>query len=344
MSTKKHSKFMRMISIISALSLSLCLLAACTTETKPSTSDNPAPDSSSSNQVETKVVQHQKGETKIPVNPQRLVDISGSAEELMILGIPFIASANTSMYDGTTVPGHLREYFDENGVEVVGNYSGMTDINVERIVELKPDLILMNMYSEKIYDQLNQIAPTIMMNDDYNYVQWRSRFQDLGDWFNKRDTVDEWLAEYDATAAELSAQIQEVVGDETFAVLERNTVAFGSYYIYGVTAGPGEIIFSDLKLNHTEITPEDTWANVVDLESLATVDADHIIFTSDDGTLGELEDNPVWQNLKAVKNGNVYLGNNETQYNLSYTPEGKLMYMQLLTDAILNHTNIQDAN
>lgn len=140
-----------------------------------------------------------------------------------------------------------------------------------------------------------------MMNDDYNYVQWRSRFQDLGDWFNKRDTVDEWLAEYDATAAELSAQIQEVVGDETFAVLERNTVAFGSYYIYGVTAGPGEIIFSDLKLNHTEITPEDTWANVVDLESLATVDADHIIFTSDDGTLGELEDNPVWQNLKAVK-------------------------------------------
>lgn len=183
-----------------------------------------------------------------------------------------------------------------------------------------------------------------MMNDDYNYVQWRSRFQDLGDWFNKRDTVDEWLAEYDATAAELSAQIQEVVGDETFAVLERNTVAFGSYYIYGVTAGPGEIIFSDLKLNHTEITPEDTWANVVDLESLATVDADHIIFTSDDGTLGELEDNPVWQNLKAVKNGNVYLGSNETQYNLSYTPEGKLMYMQLLADAILNHTNIQDAN
>lgn len=154
MNPKNHSKFMRMISIISTLSLSLCLLAACTTETKPSASDNPAPDSSSSNQVETKVVQHQKGETEIPVNPQRLVDISGSAEELMILGIPFIASANTSMYDGTTVPGHLQEYFDENGVEVVGNYSGMTDINVERIAELKPDLILMNMYAKKYMTSL----------------------------------------------------------------------------------------------------------------------------------------------------------------------------------------------
>lgn len=47
---------------------------------------------------------------------------------------------------------------------------------------------------------------------------------------------------------------------------------------------------------------------------------------------------------KGSENGNVYLGSNETQYNLSYTPEGKLMYMQLLADAILNHTNIQDAN
>lgn len=80
---------------------------------------------------------------------------------------------------------------------------------------------------------------------------------------------------------------------------------------------------------------------VVDLEYLAKVDADHIIFTSNDGTLGELADNPVWQNLKAVKNGNVYLGDNETQYNLSYTSQGKLIYMEMLADAIKEHRNIE---
>ena len=47
------------------------------------------------------------------------------------------------------------------GIETVGNWSGMTDINIERIVELEPDLIIMNMYSEKIYDQLKDIAPTL---------------------------------------------------------------------------------------------------------------------------------------------------------------------------------------
>ena len=135
--------------------------------------------------------------------------------------------------------------------------------------------------------------------------------------------------------------MKEHVGNETFAVLERNSVAFGSYYIYGVSAGPGEIVFKDLNLNRTDITPADTWAHVVDLESLAAVDADHIIFTSDDGTLGELEGNAVWNSLKAVKNKNVYLGRNSLQYDLAYTAAGKLVYMEKLANAIIEKHNIE---
>ena len=206
------------------------------------------------------------------------------------------------MFDGVTIPEHLKESFDSHGIETVRKWSGMTDINIERIVELQPDLIIMNAYSEKIYDQLCEIAPTVMLTDDYSYVQWRNRFLELGEWFDKEDVVEDWLKEYDDKAINLSTKVKEHVGNETFAVLERNSVAFGSYYIYGVSAGPGEIVFKDLNLNRTDITPADTWANVVDLESLAAVDADHIIFTSDDGTLGELEGNAVWNSLKAVKN------------------------------------------
>lgn len=324
---------MRKSKFIPVLMTVMVLLSACG---GTGTDQNPQEQGS-----ETKVVTHMKGETEIPINPQRLVDLSGSAEELDTLGIPYIACAQTSMFDGITVPSHLKDSFDERGIETVGNWSGMTDINIERIVELEPDLIIMNMYSEKIYDQLKDIAPTIMLTDDYNYVKWRDRFLELGDWFEKRDIAEKWLADYDAKAEELSNEIKEIVGDETFTVLESNTVYLGSYYIYGVTAGPGEIIFTDLKLNHTDLTPTDKWADVVDLEYLAKVDADHIIFTSNDGTLGELADNPVWQNLKAVKNGNVYLGDNETQYNLSYTSQGKLIYMEMLADAIKEHRNIE---
>lgn len=290
---------------------------------------------------ETKVITHRKGETRVPTVPKRLIDLSGSAEELDILGIPYIACAQTSMFDGVTVPSHLKDSFDERGIETVGNWSGMTDINIERIVELKPDLIIMNIYSEKIYEQLSEIAPTIMLTDDYDYVKWRDRFLELGGWFDKCDIAQKWLADYDARAKELSQELLAIVGDETFAVLESNTVYLGSYYVYGITAGPGEIVFTDLKLNRSALTPTDKWADVVDLEYLARIDADHIIFTSNDGSLGDLKDSPVWNNLKAVKNGNVYLGDNETQYNLSYTSRGKLIYMEMLADAIKEHRNIK---
>ena len=49
---------------------------------------------------------------------------------------------------------------------------------------------------------------------------------------------------------------------------------------------------------------------------------------------------PTWQNLKAVKNGNVYCGLNEMQYDLAFTPNGKLMYMEQMVNAIINHENI----
>lgn len=288
-----------------------------------------------------RTVEDMKGTAEIPLDPQRIVDVSGSADELIILGVPFIASANTSMFDGVTVPDYLQPYFAENGVEVVGNYSGASgDLNLEKIAELKPDFIIMNIRHEKVYEQLKAIAPTVMLTDDINFVNWRGRFAQLGEWFGKQDVAVEWLAAYDAKAAELSAKVKEAVGDETFAVLEANSVHFGSYYVYR-TGGPGELIYDAMRLAPSSGVPEGTWGKVVDAEYFAKIDADHIFFFSDDGQVGETGDSPAWQSLKAVQRGNVYCGLNDTQYNMAYTPNGKLIYMEKLADAVINHTNVQ---
>ncbi|MDR1359004.1 MAG: ABC transporter substrate-binding protein [Coriobacteriales bacterium] len=289
---------------------------------------------------DTITVEDMKGTVEIPVDPQGLVDVSGSADELIIMGIPFIASANTSMYDGVTVPAYLQDYFTANKVETVGNYGGTTDLNLEKIAELKPDLIIMNIRHEKVYDQLKAIAPTVMLSDDINFINWRGRFQQLGEWFGKEDRVSAWLADYDSTAAELSAQVKGIVGDATFAVIEANSVHFGSYYVYR-EAGPGELLFSEMKLTPSAGVPEGVWGEVVDAEYFSNIDADHVFFFSDDGQLGETGDMPTWQNLKAVQNGNVYLGLNNEQYDMAYTPNGKLLYMEKLANAIINHTNVE---
>ena len=289
----------------------------------------------------TVTVEDMKGSVEIPADPQRIVDVAGLTDELIILDMPLIASANTSMFDGVSVPDYLKEYFTENDIEVVGNYSGASgDLNLEKITELKPDLIIMNMRHEKVYEQLKAIAPTVMIDDDINYVNWRGRFEQLGEWFGKEDVVTNWLDDYDAKAEELSKKVKAVVGDETFAVLEANSVHFGSYYVYR-TGGPGEIIYDELKLTPSSGVPEDVWGEVVDAEYFSRIDADHIFFFSDDGKVGDTGNSPTWQNMKAVKDGNIYYGENEEQYNMAYTANGKLLYMEKLARAIINHSNVE---
>lgn len=334
------------------LMIPICLmlvtaLAACSPAVDHSQTSESTPSAQTAEPAgqtgDTITVEDMKGQVEIPVNPQRIVDVSGLADELIILDMPFIASANTSMYDGITVPDYLQEYFTNNKIEIVGNYSGAAasgDLNLEKIVELKPDLIIMNIRHDKVYEQLKGIAPTVMINDDISYVNWRGRFQQLGQWFGKEDAVTQWLADYDAKAAELSAKVKETVGEETFAVVEANSVHFGSYYVYR-TGGPGELIYDELKLAPSNGVPENVWGEVVDAEYFSKIDADHIFFFSDDGQIGDTGNSPVWQNLKAVKAGNVYFGKNEAQYNMAYTANGKLLYMEKLANAILDHSNVE---
>ena len=314
-------------------------MVACSNS--PDTSGTTSGEGAASDQgSEMITVEDMKGTVSIPANPQRVVDVSGSADELIILDVPFVGSANTSMFDGVTVPPNLEEYFTENNVEVVGNYSGSVgELNLEKIAELNPHLIILNIRHEKVYDQLKEIAPTVMLNDDINYVNWKGRFQQLGEWFGKEEIVTQWLEDYDKKSAEFAEKVKAVTGDETFAVIEKNSVRTGSYYVYR-TGGPGELVYDAMKLPASAGVPEGVWGEVVDAEYFSKIDADHIFFFSDDGTVGDTADLPTWQNLKAVKNGNVYCGLNEMQYDLAFTPNGKLTYMEQMANAIINHENI----
>ena len=323
-----------LLGIVMAMSMVAC-------SNSPDTSGTTSGEGAASDQgSEMITVEDMKGTVSIPANPQRVVDVSGSADELIILDVPFVGSANTSMFDGVTVPPNLEEYFTENNVEVVGNYSGSVgELNLEKIAELNPDLIIMNIRHEKVYDQLKEIAPTVMLDDDMNYVNWKGRFQQLGEWFGKEDIVTQWLEDYDKKSAEFAEKVKAVTGDETFAVIEKNSVRTGSYYVYR-TGGPGELVYDAMKLPASAGVPEGVWGEVVDAEYFSKIDADHIFFFSDDGTVGDTADLPTWQNLKAVKNGNVYCGLNEMQYDLAFTPNGKLTYMEQMANAIINHENI----
>lgn len=179
-----------------------------------------------------------------------------------------------------------------------------------------------------------------MLSDDITFVNWKGRFRQLGEWFGKEEMVTKWLDDFSAKAADLSAKIKNAVGDASFAVIEANSVHFGSYYVYR-TGGPGDLLFGELKLRPSGGVPENVWGEVVDAEYFLKIDADYLIFFSDDGGIGDTGNSPAWQNLKAVKSGQVYCGVNNKQYDMAYTPNGKWLYMEMLANAIINKTNIE---
>ena len=59
--------------------------------------------------VEMRTVTDVKGEVEIPVNPQRIVDISGASDILSILGYDVIGTANSDGYDYTKFPTYLED-------------------------------------------------------------------------------------------------------------------------------------------------------------------------------------------------------------------------------------------
>ena len=49
----------------------------------------------------------------------------------------------------------------------------MDTMDTEAILGLEPDLIIMAPRQEKIYDQLKEIAPVVMLDDEYN--DWEAK-------------------------------------------------------------------------------------------------------------------------------------------------------------------------
>ncbi|WP_341280833.1 ABC transporter substrate-binding protein [Paenibacillus sp. FSL H8-0537] len=326
---KKLTKPFSTIVFIALLIVVTACSSASNNAANPASTEASAPSASSSEQSTTKTFKHMKGETVIPAHPQRIADISGSSEELVILGHKPVITANTEFDAPTVIPEHLRESLA--GVPTAGYY-GSGELNLEAIVQSEPDLIITNIRHEKVYEQLSKIAPTIMLTDDMTYIDWRGRFTQIGDILDQKQQVADWLAAYDAKAAKLHDEIVAKTGAETFAVIEANQKTIR---IYG-TSGYGSLLFNDLKLPYAEGTPIKDWGLEIDIEGLSTINPDHIFFMYTDGSETDLVNSAIWKSKDAVKNGNVYRGSNNDQWNLSFTPLGKDMLLDQIAEMILN--------
>ncbi|WP_302569980.1 iron-hydroxamate ABC transporter substrate-binding protein [uncultured Clostridium sp.] len=272
-----------------------------------------------------------RGEVEIPANPKRIVDLSGNSDILSILGYKVVGTANSDAYDYTKFPSYLEETL--SGAKILG-YSMQDTMDVEAVMNLNPDLIVISTVQEKMYDALSEIAPTVMIQ--LEALNWKEDVRALGKVFGKEDVANEWIANYEAKAKEAGDKIKAKYGDDTTYL---SFLASGGQFFVFDGAGFGDVLYKDMGLAKPEGMPEQTDISlpVVTYEGLAAIKADYIFAIATDEDLAQLEANSIWNNLPAVKNGNVVILESSPYFNQGYSPIGREKLVDEIGD-MLNET------
>lgn len=240
-----------------------------------------------------------KGEVVIPEKPERIVDLSGNSDILSILGYKVIGTANSDAYDYTKFPTYLEDTLE--GATILG-FNMQDTMDIEAVMNLNPDLVIISTVQEKMYDQLKEIAPTVMIQ--LEALNWKEDVKSFAKVFNKEDAANVWLDNYDIKAKEAGNIIKDVQGSDTSYLA---FLASGGQFFVFDGAGFGSVLYEDMELAKPEGMPEqkDISLPVVTYEGLAEIKADHIFVIATDEDLKILEENAVWNSLPAVKNGHL---------------------------------------
>ena len=272
-----------------------------------------------------------RGEVEIPADPQRIVDLSGNSDILSILGYDVIGTANSDAYDYTKLPSYLEETL--SGAEILG-YSYQDTMDVEAIMNLNPDLIVISTIQEKMYDQLSEIAPTVMIQ--LEALNWKDDVRALGKVFGKEEVANEWIANYEAKAKEAGDKIKSEFGeDTTYLSILANPNGFNVFD----GAGFGDVLYSDMGLAKPVGMPEQTDVSlpVVSYEGLASIQADYIFVMGSDEELAQIKSNPIWNSLPEVKEGHVIELPSSPYFNQGYSSIGRELLVNEIGD-MLNET------
>ena len=169
---------MRKFTLLFALSALLLFLAAC----GESEDGNTDQDAASEDKQETMTVEHELGKTDVPKNPEKVVVFDfGTLDSLDKLGIEV---AGVPMGN---IPTYLEKY-EGDDYENVGS---LKEPDFEKIAEVDPDLIIISGRQSELYDQLQDIAPTIYLGvDTTRYMDsFKENLATIGEVFDKETEV-----------------------------------------------------------------------------------------------------------------------------------------------------------
>ncbi|MEQ6390648.1 ABC transporter substrate-binding protein [Bacillaceae bacterium S4-13-58] len=263
---------------------------------------NNEPEANTNEEEVTYEVEHAMGTTTIEGQPERIVVLTNhGTEALLALGIKPVGAVQS--WTGDPWYDHIADQME--GVQVVGTES---DISLEAILALEPDLILGNkMRQEEHYQALSDIAPTVF--EETLRGDWKVNFKLISEAVNKEAEGQEVLDAYNNRVAELS----ENLGDKLSTEVSMVRFMPADVRVYHKDSFSG-IILDEIGLARPESQDVDDFAaKGVTKERIHEMDGDVIFYFTYENEKGEgqqVEDqwinDPLWNSLEAVKAGKVY--------------------------------------
>ncbi len=260
--------------------------SSSSTET-PSASDSKSEDTSG-----TVTYTSENGPIEVPAHPQRVVDLSSYTGTLLKLGVPVVGVDQWTKAN-------------PNFKDQLANVTQVSADDVEKIIELQPDLILASS-DVKNADKLKQIAPLVTYT--YNKVDYLTQIEEIAKAVGKGEEGAAWIADFKKRAAAAGEEIKAKIGeDKTVTVMEGDAKAL---YIFGDAWGRGtEILYQAMGLKMPEKVKEVTSKQGyydLSLEVLPEYMGDYVVFSKTMTGDNSFQQTDTYKNIPAVKAGHVY--------------------------------------
>ena len=255
----------------------------------------------------------------IPENPERIVALDMASVEMTLLtGKTLVGSSNWILSEFPVLEPRFAEILAET--EDVGYPA-----DLEKTLLLEPDIILAvgsSVAGESIdAAQAEDIAPVVLV-DPAVYDDWQLGVSFWAEVLGVEELYTQMLQNYDARTGEL----RRALGDVSDTEISLVPLAAGSTYMWLPDTAPGNVL-ADVGFARPEpqtLTGEaarERYGSVqyiqVSQERYDLLDADAIFYFTyaasdpataeeETGFVRELEQNPLWQSLSAVRNDRAF--------------------------------------
>lgn len=260
-------------------------------------------------------------EIKVPAEPKKIF-APNLEDSLIKLGVKPVAQWS----NGNRGHDYLQEELKD--VPKIDLSGGLPSPEV--LMTYNPDLIILHTATfaqNGTYESYSKIAPTYVFNNASGNIE--KSLAILGELLGKSAEADNALQAYQQKVNNAKEKLDKAVGGKKVAIIRfaaKGVSLMGSKYLCGY------VVHENLGLGIPKLVEKKNSANV-SLEILPQIDADYIFvinaYGQGTGHMKEMMKNPIWKNIPAVKQGQVYEVDNKY-----WLGSGLIAYEKIVDDTV----------